>query len=428
MSTRRFRVTGVSTIPSWVSSITPGQLATYTGGGAVLTNHFRDAVDTSLYQAFYSVKIVNDYCGAAKNPYYGAYGATMFFGGGHSATNDNSTIVLEYLSGTMRFKRICNPSNWNYPGGVNPRDITNITAGVDYDATWGEYIVDGKPVSIHSYDTLAVVGPADGGGAYGTLYSPTKLAGLVQSFQTQAAHKLPVTSTSEVPNTLAWSRASTTAGAAAISDAPVGFSAFVPAQRRIYIVYHSDNLRPVRWLDTQTEQYVIGSGQGFNMSTAVVSGGDCYGTLVAVPERNLLLFIHRHSTTGALTVQYMDVSVAQPTYGGTAGLSQSLTLQTPWSTATWCPDNNRLIVAGIADDLGAVYEVEIPSTLSSSWTVTRAPLGGGQTIDNNAAGGVANNFNKFEYDRTAKAIVWFPLARRADQGADQVYVYRPRNT
>jgi hypothetical protein len=129
---------------------------------------------------------------------------------------------------------------------------------------------------------------------------------------------------------------------------------------------------------------------------------------------------------GNLRVQYMDVTVSQPTLGGTATLSSVTALVSSWSTATWCPDNNRIIFCGVSGDTTAFYELEIPSTLSSTWTVTRAPLGASQSTPPQEPASNANAWGKFEYDERVKAIVYMPFAQHT--GEDTVYVYKPRNT
>jgi hypothetical protein len=410
-------------LPSWVASITPGQMATYSGGGSVVTNNFRSVV-SPLYDQFYSVKIVNDYSGATANPWWGARGCKMFKGAGHAASNDNSTMVLEFGPTTMTWKRIVDPSPWTYSGTGPPRDISaEYTTQMDY--TWGEYQIDGKPMSLHSYGLLCVQDPATGGAANGTLWLPGILAGQVASFKSGAAHRLPLLSTSAAP---VWARGSTTAPT--VAGDPVGMADYVPAQQRVYLTYHND-LNVVRWLDTTTQAWVIGSGVGFSMAQHVFAGGDCWATMLAIPERDLLLMLGRSNATGNLVIQWMSVgaAVSQPTLGGTATLSQALALESPWTSATWCPDNNRLLVMGAAGDLGAVYEVAIPAIPGSqTWAVVRVPLGSGQTLSNTMAGSIGNVWGKWSYDRRIKACVFVPLAVRQGDGNDQVHVYRPLNT
>jgi hypothetical protein len=70
-------------------------------------------------------KIVDDYSGGVFNPYWGPLGAMVFHGGGHSATFDNSVVLLDLND--LAFKRVSQPtpalsgSNWadarKAPGG-----------------------------------------------------------------------------------------------------------------------------------------------------------------------------------------------------------------------------------------------------------------------------------------------------------------------
>jgi hypothetical protein len=144
-----------------------------------------------------------------------------------------------------------------------------------------------------------------------------------------------------------------------------------------------------------------------------------------VPSRSLLVFMY--PLNGQLKVQWMDVSKAQPTLGGTASLSTSLAVSDPWSAACWCPHNNRILVAGVTGDNTAVHEIVIPQTLSNFWQVTRVPLGAGQTLvppDRQADYGIT--WKKFHYDEKVRAIVYFPVA--SPDGNETMYVYRPRFT
>ena len=99
-----------SALPTWVPQ--PGNVRVLTsaaGGG--LANRFRDIV-APYFEPFYSVKIVNDYSGAFKNPYWGVWGCTVFFGGGHAGTNDNMVAIAEYGTNAITFKRVCDPTPW----------------------------------------------------------------------------------------------------------------------------------------------------------------------------------------------------------------------------------------------------------------------------------------------------------------------------
>ena len=101
-------------------------------------------------------KIVDDFSGGVYNPYWGKNGCMVFHGGGHSATYDNSVVILDFDD--LTFKRLSNPSTaWT---DTNPDPLFNTT--------YCEY-GDGQPGSAHTYDALGIIGPADGGGTNGTL-------------------------------------------------------------------------------------------------------------------------------------------------------------------------------------------------------------------------------------------------------------------
>lgn len=406
-----------SAVPDWVPPA--GELATLTVANGGLASNWRAAVSPN-YSPFYSRAIVNDYAGAVKNPHWGSYGATMWFGSGHaSGTNDNSVIVAEYGQTGIEFKRIVDPTNWVAAGGQNEGGSPDISALVAF--PWLESTIDGKPLSPHSWQIQCIVGPGDGGATYGTLWQAFGAAQGQAGYNAVAAHKLPLTSMAA--NTATWARASAT------SDYPANTSAWgapllavpVPAQQRIYLMA-TQAPAATRWLDMATGLYVTGSGTGIDYQNADNIGS---GVAFFVPSRNLIVCVMRRS--GTLAVRWMDVSVSQPTMGSAVTLSMALPTAAGWSTATWCPHNNRIIVAGITGNTDAMYEIEIPATLTDTWQVTRAPLGSGQTfVPDDVVAGYANSFNKFQYDEKVRAIVY--LGRVQYTGDDAVMVYKPRNT
>lgn len=396
-------------IPSWVPAA--GEVATYTGGGAVLTNNFRDVVH-SHFTATTSVKIANDYCGAFKNPHYGGYGCAVYFGGGHAATNDNSVILAEYGEDTITFVRACDPTQWT---GGNP-DTGDIDSQCN--ATYAEATSDGKPCAPHNYGSGEVLGPTEGGAAHGTFLQVVRGACNVPGFiSAQVAHKLDFANTTDGPSVRNWARWNNNVGALTPWTAPF-FTAHVSAQSRVYIQTNGDSADGlVRWWDRATGTYVRGTGTTFGYDGADGFDG---GALFPVPERNLLVCMFRSS--GNLTVQWMDVSVSQPTLGGTATLSSALAVPTTWSAACWCKDNSRIIVGDVTGDTTAVHEITIPATLTNTWTVTRQPFGASQSISWDGV----RCFRKWSYDEKVKAIVYHDQA--APTGDDTVKVYRPVGT
>lgn len=417
-------------LPSWVPA--PGELVSYTAGGGVLTNNYRSVV-ADYYDTFYSIKSVNDYSGAFKNPYWGSFGATIFWGGGHAGTNHNGVTVLEYEASTLTFKRVCDPTPWfgtgtdattqgNNGGGTPTNHLLNLT--------YMEALADGKPGSPHSYATGDVIPPASGGGAFGTFLQVMSSAVNRQNDAgAQAAHQL-VFSTLEATTSRSarlarnWQRVTNLTGPWALSSlASPGLTAFVPAHNRVYLQANSSYAN-VRWFDRAINNWATGTGTTFGYDLA--DGFDS-GIMFHVPERDLL--ICAYPVGGNLRVQWMNVAagVTQPTLGGTATLSAAIATGAPWSAGTWCKHSNRLIV-GVTGANG-VYEIAIPATLTDPWPVEFAAFegpGAGSTLPLEAPGSGGNTYKKFEYDEKVRSIVFMRTA--LNSGNDTVHVYRPRGT
>ena len=205
--------------------------------------------------------------------------------------------------------------------------------------------------------------------------------------------------------------------------API-LTAFVGPQQRVYITPNGPDVAGlVRWFDRTTRTWVRGSGAGFNYGE---SDGYDSGILFHVPSRRMLVCMY--PLEGRLKVQWMDVSVSQPTLGPAVQLATPLAVSDPWSAACWCPLNERIVVAGVTGDTTAVYEIAIPVEPGNApWPVSRAPLGAGQTLvppDRTLDRGAT--WKKFHYDEKVRAIVYMPLASR--DGDDTIWVYRPRGT
>jgi len=399
-------------------------LLTQTNGG--LTNRFRDIV-APYYDPFYSKKIVNDYSGAFKNPHWGTWGCTVFFGGGHAATNDNMVAIAEYGTSGITFKRVCDPTPWF---GTGTDATTRYRNSVDnanavLNLTYMESTIDGKPGAPHSYGCGDIVGPDDGGAACGTF---TQVLSAAVNYRNDdgavAAHELPFDSVSTPSSGRAWRRVTNATGTAGFGPSAAPFlTSFVAPQRRVYIATNGMQVPgSVRWFDRNSNTWVTGTGTGFSYDEA--DGWDS-GIMFHVPSRGLLLCLY---PVGArLKIQWMNVTAAQPTLGSAVTLSQTLTLSMPWSAACWCTHSERIIVAGVSGDNAAVYEIEIPSVLTSPWAVTRAPFGPGQTFTPaDPSVGIGVTWKKFQYDEKLRAVVYMPLA--ASEGDDRIWVYRPRNT
>jgi hypothetical protein len=395
----------VPTLPSWIPD--PGEIAQLTVANGGLTNNIRDVVAAN-FQPFYSAKIVNDYSGGCVNPYFGSFGATICEGGGHSSTNDNSVFMLVFGADSATWRRVTNPTPFA-PG--------NDIAVLPIEDVWGEYTLDGQPASRHSYGDHAVVGPDEGGAAYGTFY---RLVGAATGYpgenHGEAPHKVEFTA---LTGTMAWARAGTK-GDGFGPTAPM-HSAYVPEQGRIYIEYNSQVA--VNWFDLATGTYVNGTGTSRTITGEHRSGGAFF----YVPERSLLL--HCDLFGGALSIRHMDVSVGQPSWVNTRRtLSASIPLplagggELSWSQACWCPDNHRIIVGNVLGDPDCVYEIAIPTDLNTAWPCERVPFLPGQTITWSQETG----YKVWSYNSKTKTINYFAYADKEGDQADIVQVYRPR--
>ncbi|MBL8344489.1 MAG: hypothetical protein JNN03_03540 [Rubrivivax sp.] len=418
-------------LPDWVPAAGQVRVLTRSSG---LTNNFRDTCPV-YYDAENSVKVVNDFSTSFKNPYWGFYGGQVFFGGGHAGTNNNMVVVAEYGQTAITFKRVCDPTPWFGSTAAFQTQNSTGDANSKLNRTYYDSTIDGKPGSPHSYASGDIIGPEHGGAASGTYIQVIAAAvNHANDGGAVAAHKIDFNDITSSPSARNWQRVTNiTADEASFGDWPAPlYTAFVPPQNRIYITPNGPNVQGlVRWFDLSTRTWIRGNGTGFSNGE---SDGFDSGIKFFVPSRNLLVFIY--PLNAQLKVQWMDVSVAQPTLGGTATLSQTLRVgssaaSTNWSAACWCPLTSRIIVAGVfaggAMDNTAVYEIAIPSVLSTTWPVDRAPLGAGQTLvppDTQLDRGVT--WKKFFYDEKVRSIVYFPLA--SPDGDDTVYVYRPRFT
>lgn len=426
-------------VPSWVPL--PGAMARFTVGGGVLQNNFRD-VTANYFAAYYDAGIVNDYSGPGYAPDIGNYGAILFYGGGHSATNNGQVLALTPAASGLTFSSLSVPTAWtgstatDSTNQVNNSYTTNITSQCD--TNWGDaYPYDGsyRPPGIHSYSSNVVIPAANGGATYGTLFSAMVAAGGTSNMTTLGgSHELAIASVT-TPASNVWSRVGASYfGAGTGYQGPL-MAAYVPAQDRVYYSIGNSGTN-VRWYDRAAGTHNVGASSG------MVSGTDYNtGQLIHIPSRSLLLHVERN--IGYVRIRYMSVGVADtnPSLGGTATLGTALPVDpfatgktSHWAAAAWCPDNNRLIIgkvltapgdidAGGAFDQAAVYEIEIPATLTDSWPVTRRVLTG---------------VTDAQWDRTTwqqpvympkiKCWVFLQKVQGPAGGPDSILFYRPIGT
>lgn len=433
-----FPVQSASTLPTWVPAA--GSVATLTSatnGG--LANTFQSQC-APYYESFFFRYVRNGDSSGVLNPYWGTYGAMIWFGDGHASGNDNSVVAMEFRQSDIIFKRLTNPSpiygtgtdattKWN--NANNSSGATTPPVGYRT-LPWGEYAVDGQPCSAHTYGALDIIPPTSGGAAHGSLITVIRVAQAQQGeFNTIAAHKVDFPNATGAPGAYAWQRVGNSPIGNALVDQPIPpWTAFVPAQNRVYYEARwagNGQAKTPRWFNLSSQQYETGTG-----TPRVNNAASPYtGVMHHVPERNIL--IHAQQESGNLVIRWLPVSASDtnPSWAGAVTLSQTLPVNWGFSACCWCPDNSRLLVFGVVGDTTAVYEIEIPATLTGNptWTVTRAPFPAGQSMtEPNTSGNApgSTTMKAWSYNPKTKSVVWFPAA--VTNGVDTVYVYRPRNT
>lgn len=300
----------------------------------------------------------------------------------------------------MRFELLATPSRWGVPDqGDNQAQINSF----------GEHIGSSplRLASPHSYGGGDVVD--------GRFVQVMSMAlGYVGLRDSRAAHELDLRDPTVPASSRAWARRSAAPGSISPFGAP-NLTRYVPAQRRIYFVTRGGGAPyRVRWFDLETNQHVTGTGQGF----AFAEGGVDTGALVHVPERGLLLCLYR-AASGALVVEWMDVTAAQPTVGGRAVLATPLSVPDTWGAASWCGDSGRLLIFGVA--ASRVYELTIPTLLSATWPVDSHAVSGLTPPATSVWG------KSMDYNPRTRTVTVLP-AGLAYSGPDTVMVYRPRGT
>lgn len=401
--------------PSWLPAA--GQVAVLTQSNGRLTNT-HSSICAPYFEPFYFAKTVNDFSGYVVNPYFGTYGALVGFGGGHSATNDNTLWGLVVDRDNCSFRRLIDPSPLFGIGTSPEARSQNSTANASalIDPVYGEYLVDRKPAAPHSYGAMDVMGPADGGAACGTyIRVVTAALASVGFLDVGACHQVDF---ADVDGPFRWQRRTDNVMASPLAMTPAQWTAHVPSQRRIYFETRAaGSQQPPRWFDLVSNTYVMGTGAA---RTSGSDGSDT-GTMFHLPEKGLIVFAD--SSGGALRMHYMDVTVAQPRWSRPIKLSEQLAVPSDFSCACWCADNDRIIVGNVVGDNSAVYEIQVPSDLNGFWVVSRAPFGAGQTI------GFAGSptYKKWTYNSRVRAILYMPFVGGLSAD-DTVWVYRPRNT
>lgn len=395
-------------IPSWVPAA--GASATYTSGGAVLTNTFRSVVAVDPFEAS---KILRAYSGTFLLPTWRDYGALCAFGGGHANTNHNGGYGVALRADTMTFERLWDATSWTAgeTGDIEP-ELNSYGEKTGSDPL--------RVASGHSYGMNVVVGQT----LWRVLKQAVKYTG-GGDLEYQSAHSINLSDPGVASSARAWVRETSSTGAWGGTASPSHF-AHAASQNRLYYMGRT-NSQNLRWFDLVAKTWTTGSNGDWGYPSADSDAGDCVtGRLFAVPERDLVVAAYRQS--GNLVLQYIQTTVSQPTVA-TATLGTTLALPVEGGKAVvWCPDSAKILVFGVTGNTDKVYEVTIPGTLTDTWTVDNHTISG-PAIDPAAISARAGWSG--HYHAPAKAVLFLHDLRHADStpdNIDRVTVYRPRNT
>jgi len=348
-------------------------------------------------------KIIDDYSGGVYNPYWGPFGAMVFHGGGHSATFDNSVVILDLNDRT--FKRLSNPT----PGGNGANWIATTgnrhQADPAFNLTYCEY-GDGQPGAAHTYDTLAILPPADGGAPFGSLIRVSSYAVHVNmSRNTGFAHRFDFHSTAMRDGK--WHRWSVNGPTSGVM--PGACSAYDPLRKRFWWISGLSSAPPmVRYLEvsTQKQQEIRFTGgarvaPAANPDSATMRYDPVRDTLVltcTVDAKLVLAFLRCESPERGWVVARLSAGI--PAVPGASH---------PFD---FVAETDKFVLLSGADT-SAVYDIVPSQELTYPWRVTRRPVVGVSIPRAYVAG------KRWSYSAAVKSFVW--MAR----SSSEIIAYRP---
>jgi hypothetical protein len=345
-------------------------------------------------------KIVDDFSGGVLNPYWGPLGAMVFHGGGHSATFDNSVVIFDFND--LTFKRLSNPTPSN--NGANWISTTGLPQNVDpaFNVTYCEY-GDGQPGAGHTYDTLAILPPADGGAPCGSLIRVSSYAVHVNmSRATGWAHRFDFPSTAMRDGKwVRWSKSGTS------GNLYSGASSAYDSRRKRFWWLCGLSSAPwiIRYLDVATQQQLE-----LRTAQAAPAADPDSATLRYDPERDILVLTC--TVGGKLALAFLRC--ASPEMGWLVPpLSASIPAQSGAAHPfDFVPEAGKFVLLTGADN-SALYDIVPPQDPTLTWTVTRRPLVGVSIPTAYVSG------KRWSYAPAVKAFVWMA---RSSSG---VIAYRP---
>jgi hypothetical protein len=379
-------------LPSW--SPQPGELRTVPTTNTFLSLRAGQLPDWDF--VFYT--IVDNFSGGVFNPYWGPLGALILHGGGHSATYDNSVLILDFND--LTFKRLSDASPQTTFNDMHDDPLFNqVTA---------EY-ADGQPGSGHTFDTLAILPPNDGGAAAGSLIRTTSHAVHRRiSRSTLWAHRFDLNTNVTRASWIRWSSNGPTT-----YRSPGACSAYDPKRRRFWWLAGLSSLPPViRYLDVASrEQREIRYTSGVHVAPPAQPDSM---TMRYDPVRDLLLLTV--TVEGSLRIAYLRCEAPEAGWFEPT-LSAQIPSQSGWAHPfDHVPEIDRFVMLAPADN-GAVYEIAVPDSLSSIWQVTRQAFSGLTTIPVKRVAG-----KRWSYSPAIKAFVWLASSTA------ELHVYRPVGT
>ncbi len=348
-------------------------------------------------------KIVDDYSGGVFNPYWGPLGAMVFHGGGHSATFDNSVVIIDFND--LTFKRLSNPTPSN--NGENWTSLTRLSKTTDpaFNVKYCEY-GDGQPGAAHTYDTLAILPPADGGAPCGSLIRVSSYAVHVNmSRNTGWAHRFDFESPSMQDGR--WQRWSVNGATGNLY--PGACSAYDTLRKRFWWISGLSSLPPRIWyLDVATQQQLSVHYKGKarlapaaspdSMTLRYESARDILVLTCVVGGELVLAFLRCGSPEQGWVVPPLTANI--PAKSGSS---------LPFDTV---PEADKFVLLTRADG-AAVYDIVPPDDPALTWNVARQPLVGIRAPTAHVAG------KRWSYAPAVKSFVWMASS------SSGVVAYRP---
>lgn len=348
-------------------------------------------------------KIVDDYSGGVFNPYWGKFGAMVFHGGGHSATFDNSVVILDLND--LAFKRLSNPT----PSDNGANWITVMPGSPHTDQAFRPQYCEygnGQPGAAHTYDTLAILPPTDGGAPLGSLIRVSNHAVHVNaSCNSGWAYRFDFQSLAMRDGT--WARWSVNGPTSYLN--PGACSAYDSHRKRFWWIAGLSSAPPmVRYLDVATQQQLEIAFA--NMAAVAPAANPDSATMRYDALRDLLVLT---CTVGPRAV-LAYLRCATPELGWTvATLSSDIPVAAGAALPfDFVPEVDKMVLLTAADN-GVFYDVVPPSNPTSIWAVTRQSVVGASIPTAYVVG------KRWSYVPALKSFVWMASSKSA------VLAYRP---